>query len=316
MEQLPTKGYTSNRKIITVAIVLVVLYFGWNLIQSFFGVNLRSFNVAQTKYSSPSYDSGMYGTVNLSAPGGYEEIADTSVVSNTATSQSRMVVQSSNLSLLVKDVKDAGDKILNFTKDKDGYMVTTSYNSPSESPFATITVRIPSGKFDEALNYFRTLAIKVTNENLQGRDVTDQYVNIEERLATLTKTKIRLTSIMEMTNDVTEIMRVQKEIINLQQQIDILTGQQKALAEEVAMTKITVYLSTDELSLPYTPDTKFRPQVVFKLAVRSLLNTLRSLGELIIWVGVYAVIWVPAIIIFMLVKRWKNKKSIPNIPGK
>ena len=307
MEQIPTKGYTSNRKIITIAVILAVLYFGWSLIQSFFGVNLRSFSTATPK--TASYGTDTIGSVNLSAPGGYGEsmVPETTIVAD--TSQARMVVQSSNLSLLVKDVKEAGDKILNFAKDKGGYMVTTSYNRPTESPFATITVRVPSGKFEEGLNYFRTLAIKVTNENLQGHDVTDQYVNIEERLATLNKTKVRLQAIMEMTNDVTEILRVQREIIGLQSQIDTLVGQQKALEQEVALTKITVYLSTDELSLPYTPDTKFRPQVIFKLAVRSLLNTLRSIGELLIWVGVYAVIWIPAIIIYKLIKRWWKKRN-------
>jgi Domain of unknown function (DUF4349) len=317
MEQPPVKGYISNRKIIIVVIVLVVLYFGWGLVNSFMGVNLRSFSTSVPKTASygTTYDTSGSGGVELAPPSGFSELADTTTTV-TNTSQARMVISTSNLSLLVKDVKDAGDKVLNFANEKGGYMVATSYNRPTESPFATITVRIPSGKFDEALNYFRSLAIKVSNENLQGRDVTDQYVNIEERLSTLTKTKTRLQSIMEMTNDVTEIIKVQKEIINLQSQIDSLVGQQKALEQEVAMTKITVYLSTDELSLPYTPDTKFRPQVIFKLAVRSLLNSLRSIGELLIWVTVYGVIWVPAIIIYKLIKRWRNKKRIPSSVGK
>src|SRR3989344_5778894 len=59
-------------------------------------------------------------------------------------SSSRVVIKNSNLSLLVKDVRKTGDQILDFVKSKGGYMVSTSYNRPDESPFATITVRVPA----------------------------------------------------------------------------------------------------------------------------------------------------------------------------
>ena len=75
------------------------------------------------------------------------------------------------------------------------------------------------------------------------------------------------------------------------------------------MSKITLYLSTDELSLPYTPDTKFRPNVVFKLAVRSLLDTLRAIAEALIWVGVYSAIWLPVVIIYLIVKRIRKSRD-------
>ncbi|OGZ26643.1 MAG: hypothetical protein A2365_00950 [Candidatus Nealsonbacteria bacterium RIFOXYB1_FULL_40_15] len=308
MDAVPVKDNNSNRKILLFIAGVVVLYVALNLYKSFFGVSLRSFSIPST---TPSYKYSDIGTASLSAPSGYspEMSLESSVQDSSGT---RMVVQTSNLSLLVKDVKDSGDKVLGYTKENGGYMVSTSFNRPTESPYATITIRVPSEKFEDALNYFRSLAIKVANENIQGSDVTDQYEDIEEHLATLTKTKTRLEAIMDMTNDVSEIIRVQKEIISLQTQIDSLIGRKQAIEEEVAMTKITVYLSTDELSLPYTPDEKFRPNVVFKLAVRSLLGTFKGIGEMLIWVAVYSLIWIPAIIIYKLVKKWRMKNKLHN----
>lgn len=306
MDQTSVKDTNPNRKILLFIAGVVVLYVAFNLYKSFFGVSLRSFSIPST---TPSYKYSDIGIASLSAPSGYSpEMSLESSIQD--SSGSRMVIQSSNLSLLVKDVKDSGDKILGYTKENGGYMVTTSFNRPTESPYATITIRVPSEKFEETLNYFRSLALKVANENIQGKDVTDQYEDIEEHLATLTKTKIRLEAIMDMTNDVSEIIKVQREIINIQTQIDSLIGRKQAIEEEVAMTKITVYLSTDELSLPYTPDEKFRPNVVFKLAVRNLLNTFKGIGEMLIWVAVYSVIWVPAIIIFKLFKKWKGRRTV------
>src|SRR3989344_7145682 len=85
---------------------------------------------------------------------------------NKTNNTERITVKNSNISLLVTDVKKTGENILSYTKDKGGYMVEVSYNRPSESPFGTITVRVPTEKLDETLKYFRGLGIKVTNEHL------------------------------------------------------------------------------------------------------------------------------------------------------
>jgi hypothetical protein len=168
---------------------------------------------------------------------------------------------------------------------------------------------VPSAKFDEAMDFFRSLAIKVTNENLVGTDVTEEFIDIEARIATLEKTKAKFEEILEKAEKVDEILRVQREIINMQTQIDALKGRRDALEKNAELSKITVYLSTDELALPYTPDKTFRPGVVFKLSIRSLLNTLRIIGSAAIWVGVYSVVWLPALIIIYVYRRWIRRKQ-------
>jgi hypothetical protein len=287
---------------LTAALLVVV---GYLLFRSFYGVLPR-----QSSYSGPNLDSlemsagSSYGSggIALSLPS-----PDRGVAAEVPASE-RLVVQNSNLSLLVKEVRQSGERVVKYAEDAGGFMVSTSYNRPDESPFATITVRIPSTGLNEALDYFRAQAIKVTNENLIGTDVTDQYVDIESRLAALERVKAKFESILESAILVQDILTVQRELINTQIQIDNLKGQKQALEDNARFAKLTVFLSTDELSLPYTPDTKFRPNVIFKLAVRSLFGALRIIGEGVIWVAVYTVIWVPALIIFVLFRRWKAQR--------
>ena len=291
-------------------LIIIFIYFGWRYIQTFFGVRLTNYKTSVTPQVNYGVG-GAYGTLIAPDTAIAPESINSSSEIGTDTSIStsgRMVIQNSNLSLLVKDVKETGDMILKWMQDSGGYMVSTSYNRPNESPFATITVRVPEDKFSDALEYFRSLAIKVINENLIGKDITENYEDIQARLDTLDQTKAKFLAILSQADKVGDILQVQREIINLQNQIDVLKGRQKAIEEDVKMPKITVYLSTDELSLPYTPDTKLRPNVVFKLAVRSLLNTLRVIAEAIIWVGVYSVMWLPALIIFFIVKRIRKTR--------
>lgn len=228
-------------------------------------------------------------------------------VSNTTSltgeSGSRIVIQENSMALVVNNVRKVGDEIVKHAESKGGFMVQTTYSNPEESPFATITVRVPVKNVDEAIGRFRSLAVKVSSESIMGTDVTEQYVNIEERLDTLKKTKARFGEILDKATQVQDILNVQRELVSLQEQIDSLVGQQKAIEKSAEFTKITVYLSSDELALPYVPDKSFRPNLIFKQAFRSLVETLRWFASAGIWLAVFSVIWVPIVLVIIIYKR-------------
>jgi hypothetical protein len=148
----------------------------------------------------------------------------------------------------------------------------------------------------------------VVDENVSGRDVTDQYVDLEARLTTLNKTKAKFEEILDRATQVQDLLNVQRELINLQSQIDSIKGQQQYLSQSAKLSKVTVYLSTDEFALPYSPGQPWRPNVVFKLAVRSLVSTLRGAGTAAIWIGVYSPIWAPILAVIWVIKK-KTSKS-------
>jgi hypothetical protein len=308
IELVAIVNWLKTHKLVFV-LLLIIAFLLLTSLKGLFGVRTTSRSVSPPSSGMATMEEPALGgllSTNLSLP----EFSQEAPPSTTSDGE-RMVVKNSNLSLLVKDVKNTGDKIINHTKSIGGYMVSASYNRPNESPFATITVRVPSTKLDDSLNFFRSLAIKVTSENLVGKDVTDQYVDIEARIATHQKTKAKFEQILEKATQVSEILQVQRELINIQSQIDALEGQKKSLEQNANLSKVTLYLSTDELALPYTPDKAFRPQVVFKQAARSLLGSLRSLANALIWVGVYSVIWVPVLVIFYIVRKRKKRKPLP-----
>lgn len=219
----------------------------------------------------------------------------------------RLVVQESSLSLVVKNVREASDRIIDQAKSNGGYMVSSSLNQPEEAPFAMVVLRVPAKSLKEVLAQFCASAIKVSSENLVGTDVTDEYTDIEARLATLDKTKKKFEEIMDKAVRVEEILQVQREIINLQSQIDSLKGRQQYLAKTAELAKVTVYLSTDEFALPYAPAQPFRPEVIFKQAVRSLVLTFRGIAKVAIWAAVYSILLVPAWLIFRFLKTKKSQ---------
>jgi len=224
------------------------------------------------------------------------------------TNPSRMVVLESNMSLVVKNVKGSVDKLIEKAKAVGGYMISSSLSQPEEAPFATVSLRIPAKDLKTTLDYFRSLSIKVFSENLTGYDVTDRYTDIEARLATLNQTKAKFEEILRSAVKIQDILEVQRQIISLQDQIDSLKGQQLYLEKTAELSRVTVYLSTDEFALPYAPATPFKPATIFKLAVRALVSVLRFFVKALIWVVVFSVLWLPILLVIYFVRKARSKK--------
>uniref|UniRef100_A0A7C4XI39 DUF4349 domain-containing protein n=1 Tax=candidate division WWE3 bacterium TaxID=2053526 RepID=A0A7C4XI39_UNCKA len=219
----------------------------------------------------------------------------------------RKVVTNSYLSLLVKNVRAAIDSVSNQTQRLEGYVVNSSVSSPEGLSNGDITVRVPSKNMDKMLEYLRGSAVKVVTENISGTDITDQYMDAEERLKTLQTTKTKYEEILNSTTDVEQILIINDRIINIQDQIDNIKGQLRYMSETSQSTLITVYLSTDELELPFALEERWDTKLVFKYAVRSLVANARDLAGAVIWLAVYSVIWVPLLIIVWAAKKyWKN----------
>lgn len=293
-------SWVKNNKLTSILILVVVYFLG----KSLFGTSL-------TKNSSGVF---MGSLESASAPMALKSgVSGIGILPQNdfapSDSTNRLVVQESNMSLVVKDVRSSVDKITEYAKSAGGFMVNSSLSQPEEAPYANISVRVPSKSLKASLDYFRSLSIKVSSENLYGTDVTDEYTDIDARLATLNKTKVKFEEILNQASKVQDILEVQRELISIQTQIDSLKGRQLYLEKTAEMARITMYLSTDEFALPYAPAETFRPAVIFKTAVRSLVGLARGLASFAIWIVVYAIIWVPALIIILFLRKRFRKQT-------
>lgn len=288
---------------------ILILFIAFIFLKQFFGIfntdlkqslNLTESAAVYEQSYKPLSETGIESSYIPLRPAGEAPPTDTT---------ERLLVQESYLSLVVKNVNESVNQIISKAEESGGYMVSSNLSQPEEAPYAKVVLRIPAERLTEILEYFRNLSVKVSSENLLGTDVTDQYEDLESRLKTYEKTKIKFEGILEQATQIQDILNIQREIINIQQQIDNIKGRQLYLEQTAKLAKITLHISTDEWSLPYTPSKPFRANVIFKEAVRSLILTIRGLAEKAIWIIVYGAIWVPPILIFILLKKlYKNRK--------
>ncbi len=222
------------------------------------------------------------------------------------SSTDRMIVTDTWLSLVTKNVKETLNNIEKTTKDMGGFMIDSSLSTPEGAASGNISIRVPKDKLKEVLETIHGFGLRVVDEHVTGQDITDQYSDLEAQLDILQKTKSKFETILSQATTVADMLNVQRELISLQSQIDSIKGQQQYMKSNADFSRITVYLSTDDFSLPYAPEQSWRPQVTFKLAVRGLVGTMRSIADKAIWIVVYAPIWIPFLLIVLF---WYKKRS-------
>lgn len=300
-------NWTKNNKVATILILILAFL----VLQSFIR-NRPIIQEMRLSKSVSSIASPMMGSVAYDAApaegfgftGGMMAPRQIAPITNTLD---RKVVTNSNFSLQVKSVTESANNIKSKVEEMGGFVINTMVSRPEFGEDASIDVRIPNNKLDEFAGFLRGQAMKVVTENTTGADITDQYVDIQERLAQLTKEKAMLDSILTKAVSVDDIMKVRPYIQQVQNEIDSYKGQLKYMDGTTSTSLVTIFLATDELSLPYAPAKTWRPEVVFKTAVRSLLGTMQNVGSGLIWLGVYSVIIVPAVLIVLIALVIKNK---------
>lgn len=218
--------------------------------------------------------------------------------------EERKVAENSNFSLLVKNVTETTDNIKKkISEIKGAYTVSSNINRGEYSDTANIVIRVPVANVEEIKTFLRDSSVKVISENIERKDITDTYVDIERRLSDLEKQRVRFEQILNSADTVEELMSVQNAIFQLQNQIDSYQGQLNYMKGITRTSKITIYLATDEMSLPYAPENPWKPEAVFKNAVRSLLTTLQGIGKLLIWVAVYSPLILVLIVAYVIIKK-------------
>lgn len=307
-------SWIKRNKFATLLLALLIYFFGRQILGSLFGVSLMSMSGGIPKSGggmmnslgapSSSFVSDVaesrssFGMPGIIPPGSQTPPTD---------QQNRLVIHDTSMSMVVKDVASSLKAIQSKTESLGGFLIQSNLDKPEESANGSISIRVPDNKLNDALEAFRAVGLRVINEQISGQDVTDQYTDLDARLATLSKTKLKFEDILDKAVTVQDLLNVQQQIISLQSQIDSVKGQQQYLSQSAKLSKITVYLSTDEFSLPYAPSEPWRPNVVVKLAIRSLVTNLRGLGSAAIWIGVYSVVWGPILgVIYLLKKRRRS----------
>ncbi len=103
-----------------------------------------------------------------------------------------------------------------------------------------LQLKIPSNRFDEALQALGTVGT-VENVQVNSEDVGQEFVDVTARLENSKRLEQRLLTLLETrTGKLEDVLAVERELANVRENIERLTGRSQYLQRQVALSTLTV----------------------------------------------------------------------------
>lgn len=220
----------------------------------------------------------------------------------------RITSKSYALSLVSKSTSQTASTITKAVESLGGFVVSSSSKDFKDSESGYITARVPAEKSAEFLKRVKASAQKIVTQDENISDITDQYTDTKENLRILENTKKRIEEVWTSATKTEDMLMALREMQNIQREIDNLKGQERYYEELARYSLFSISISKDEMDVPYMPSEVWNAEYVFRSAVRELVRTARGFATSLIWLAVFAVIWVPVFGVgYILVRKFGRK---------
>lgn len=207
--------------------------------------------------------------------------------SQAAQPQERLVIENADLAIVVIDPKARMAEINALANEMGGYVVSSNLyqsftSSGLEVPEASIVIRVPAERLDEALAQIKEGVVEVVRENRSGQDVTNQYVDLQAQLRAKEAAEQQLLEIMDQAVRAEDVLAIYLQVQAVQTEIEQLKGQIQYLEESAALSSISVQLIAEEGTQPIQVG-PWRPAGAAKEAIEDLIVFFQNFVDFLIY---------------------------------
>lgn len=173
---------------------------------------------------------------------------DASANSNTENVKSNIpidkkkIIKDGNVSIETFDVVESKKNIDNLAKKYDAYYDTEELQNNDRIISYTLKLRIPANNFEKFISEIEKGKDEISNKSIHSRDVTEEYVDIEARLANKREYLIRYKDLLAKASSIKDVLAIEESIRVLQEEIESKEGRLKYLNDQVAYSTLDIYI--------------------------------------------------------------------------
>ena len=235
----------------------------------------------------------------------------------------RLVIQNANLTIVVGQPGETMAAIRRMAEDMGGFVVASNLyktyrGEAGELPEATITVRVPVTRLNEALDQVKALtqsADDVKAETISGQDVTKEYTDLRSRLKNLEETEAQLREIMGSATKTEDVLSVYRELTGIREQIEVIKGQIQYYEEAAALSSIAVLIQA-KASIQPLEIGGWQPGGVVRESIQALVTALQGLADIGIRLVLFVlplalVVFFPLWLVWFIIRRTRKNRKLP-----
>jgi hypothetical protein len=198
---------------------------------------------SQAQAGAKSAQAGMFTIQDASAAANEQSQGPTVVLPE------RKIIRNAELTVELDAPAEAQRKLASLAESFGGYVVTAESHQQDARgqgtpPTVSVEMRVPAPRFDEAVAQIRALGGRVRQEKISGRDVTEEYIDLEARLRAQRALEAQFLEIMKRAAKVSDALEVQRELANVRSEIERVEGRRRFLENQSSLSTIKVILQT------------------------------------------------------------------------
>ncbi len=197
-------------------------------------VGCQRYNEAARWSTFPANSDGTHGYVAEA------KLSDQSKSGSGLIAIERKLIKTGNIEFEVSSVTETKERIASLVNESGGYISSDNQNNYGGGPRFEQVVRIPSDKLDDFVTRIEALAKKVDSKSISTQDVTEEFIDVETRLATKKELEARYRDLLKQAKTVKDIIEVEAQLNNVRGEIESMEGRLKYLNSQVSYSTLTV----------------------------------------------------------------------------
>ena len=214
----------------------------------------------------------------------------------------KKIIKDGRLSLRVSDLENSKVRVDTIVQHHGGYYANEKLINTDWETSYHLNIRIPSENFTRFISDIETGDGEILIKEINARDVTDQFIDLETRLENKRNYLKRYNDLLLKANSIKEILEIEEKIRALEEEIESATGQLKYLSDQVDY-------STLDLTLTKQKDFKYNPEKRAKFSERFKQSLSKGWFEFVDFVLFIIKIWPFWIIIAVMVYFWRKYRK-------
>ena len=219
----------------------------------------------------------------------------------------RALILSASISMRAGDPWSAADRAQSIASSLGGDVMSLSQSGSGEHRAASMTLRVPADKFNDALRALRSLTdVEVVSSNVDSKDVTEQFVDLEARLRAKRAEETRYLALLARADKIEDILRIDQSLNSVRTQIEQLTGQLNSMKSRTTFSTISLSIAPTGV-IPVGDPKVYDPSKTVERAIAALGVMLRVAADLAIWLLVLA--WIPLLLLGGVVAAQRARRQ-------
>ncbi|MGW2281396.1 DUF4349 domain-containing protein [Streptomyces sp. NPDC001770] len=164
------------------------------------------------------------------------------------TATAAHVIRTTEMSIEVKSVPKAVAAARSAAEGSGGLVESESTERVDDVHDAShLVLRVPEDRYEDVLKRL-TGAGRLLSRTSEAKDVTDQVVDVESRVATQRASVDRVRALMEKAERISDVVALEGELSSRQADLESLLAQRASLADRTSLATITLDLNEPDTS--------------------------------------------------------------------